>query len=178
VKLFEQKLDSPFGPVSVAVDEDGALVKVVLPNGQDSWAAEVARKGISRVPDDDRCDRAVGQLSEYFDHDRTTFDLALRPLGTQFQKGVWAALTKIPYGKTATYGEIALQLGNPAAVRAVGRANGANPIPIVIPCHRVIGSDGSLTGFGGGLGLKRSLLELESGNAGRGQGRVSQLAFF
>ena len=176
--LFEQKLDSPFGPISVAVDDEGALVRVILPNGQSAWAAEVARKGHSRVPDEARCDHAVGQLSQYFDHNRTTFDLALHPVGTQFQKTVWAALTKIPYGKTATYGEIAGRLGNPSAVRAVGRANGANPIPIVIPCHRVIGSDGSLTGFGGGLGLKEALLVIEGSASGRARRREAQLALF
>ena len=88
----------------------------------------------------------------------------MAPQGTPFQRMVWSALTTIPYGETVSYGELARRLGRPAATRAVGAANGRNPIPIVIPCHRVIGSDGSLTGFGGGLAIKRRLLDLESGH--------------
>jgi methylated-DNA-[protein]-cysteine S-methyltransferase len=93
---------------------------------------------------------------------RKTFELTLAFEGTEFQKKVWTALCSIPYGQTISYKELAERIGNPKAVRAVGAANGANPIPIIVPCHRVIGSDGSLTGFGGGLPLKKRLLELES----------------
>ena len=102
-----------------------------------------------------------GQLSAYFNGQLKTFDLSLAPIGTTFQKQVWAALQTIPYGTVASYGQVARQIGNPKACRAVGGANNKNPIPIIIPCHRVIGNDGSLTGFGGGLDTKRRLLDLE-----------------
>jgi methylated-DNA-[protein]-cysteine S-methyltransferase len=104
----------------------------------------------------------VRQLQAYFAGERKNFDVALILEGTDFQKRVWTALRKIPYGETISYKELAEMIGSPKAVRAVGAANGANPIPIIIPCHRVIGNDGSLTGFGGGLSLKKQLLELES----------------
>ncbi|MHA6203126.1 methylated-DNA--[protein]-cysteine S-methyltransferase [Dyella soli] len=106
--------------------------------------------------------RARQQLEEYFAGTREQFDLPLRPIGTPFQREVWWELARIPYGATISYGELARRIGQPAAVRAVGAANGRNPLPIVLPCHRVIGSDGSLTGFGGGLPTKRFLLSLES----------------
>jgi methylated-DNA-[protein]-cysteine S-methyltransferase len=106
---------------------------------------------------------AIEQLEQYFAGDRTEFDLALDMRGTPFQKDVWNALLTIPYGETRSYGEIARQIGRPDRARAVGAANGSNPISIVVPCHRVIGSDGSLTGYGGGLDRKRFLLELEAG---------------
>lgn len=101
------------------------------------------------------------QLKEYFSGKRKTFDLPIHLEGTEFQKKVWAALQTIPYGETRTYGEIAEQIGNPKASRAVGGANHNNPIMIVVPCHRVIGANGSLVGFGGGLDMKKYLLELE-----------------
>ena len=104
---------------------------------------------------------AVKQINEYFAGVRRAFDLDLAMPGTDFQRAVWSALRSIPYGATVSYVELARRLGMPRAVRAVGSANGANPLPIVVPCHRVIGSDGSLTGFGGGLDAKRRLLELE-----------------
>jgi methylated-DNA-[protein]-cysteine S-methyltransferase len=104
----------------------------------------------------------VAQLHSYFSGRRRHFDLPLEIEGTEFQKKVWTELRSIPYGETISYKELAKRIGKPSAVRAVGAANGANPIPIIIPCHRVIGNDGSLTGFGGGLPLKRKLLELES----------------
>lgn len=102
------------------------------------------------------------QLAEYFAGERTAFDLPLAFAGTAFQQLVWAALREIPYGETMSYGELARRLGKPDAARAVGLANGRNPIAVIVPCHRVIGADGSLTGFGGGLERKRLLLELES----------------
>lgn len=107
-------------------------------------------------------DGVIGQLSEYFAGERKTFSLTLIPEGTEFQRAVWSELQNIPYGETISYKDLAERIGKPKAVRAVGAANGANPIPIIIPCHRVIGNDGSLTGFGGGLPLKKRLLELES----------------
>ncbi len=102
------------------------------------------------------------QLGDYFQGDLKTFDLGLSIKGTDFQKKVWHALTQIPYGETISYGELAKRIGNPKASRAVGLANGKNPIPIIIPCHRVIGKNGKLTGFGGGIPVKQHLLELES----------------
>ena len=108
-------------------------------------------------------EEARWQLGEYFAGERTGFDLPLDPAGTPFQRAVWEALVEIPYGETVSYGELARQVGRPGASRAVGLANGRNPISIVVPCHRVIGASGSLTGYGGGLDRKRFLLELEAG---------------
>lgn len=109
---------------------------------------------------------AIAQLAAYFAGRLTRFDLALAPEGTPFQREVWSALTEIPYGETVSYSELARRIGRPAATRAVGAANGKNPLPIVVPCHRVIGADGSLTGFGGGISIKRRLLDLEAGAPG------------
>jgi methylated-DNA-[protein]-cysteine S-methyltransferase len=119
--------------------------------------------------DDDAFAEARTQLVEYFDGDRTTFELSLAPTGTPFQLRVWDALGKIPYAATASYGEVAAGIGSPTASRAVGLANGRNPIAIVIPCHRVIGADGTLVGYGGGLDRKRRLLELEASGLARHQ---------
>ncbi len=105
---------------------------------------------------------AAAQLAAYFAGQRRGFDLPLAPAGTEFQLRVWHALCAVPYGETINYGELARRVGNPRAARAVGLANGANPLPIVVPCHRVIGANGALTGFGGGLPIKRALLALES----------------
>jgi methylated-DNA-[protein]-cysteine S-methyltransferase len=107
--------------------------------------------------------QAIEQLDRYFAGELTEFDLELDLRGTQFQKDVWNALLTIPYGETRSYGEIARQIGRPDRARAVGAANGSNPVSIIVPCHRVIGSDGSLTGYGGGLPRKRYLLDLEAG---------------
>jgi len=104
---------------------------------------------------------AASELSRYFAGELKEFTFAIEPAGTEFQLAVWAALRRIPYGQTTTYGNLARAIGRPAAVRAVGAANGANHLPIIVPCHRVIGADGSLTGFGGGLDTKRDLLKLE-----------------
>ncbi|MBI5502652.1 MAG: methylated-DNA--[protein]-cysteine S-methyltransferase [Deltaproteobacteria bacterium] len=109
---------------------------------------------------------AARQLSQYFAGKRKTFDLQLAPEGTPFRRATWRALEKIPYGETISYGQLARRIGKPAAARAVGAAVGANPLAIVIPCHRVIGADGSLTGFGGGLPIKRALLQLEGWSGG------------
>jgi len=105
--------------------------------------------------------KTLRELADYFDGRRREFSVPLAPAGTAFQRDVWDSLLAIPFGATTSYGEIARRIGRPSAVRAVGAANGANPIPIIIPCHRVVGSDGSLTGYGGGLDTKRLLLELE-----------------
>ena len=114
------------------------------------------------IEDDGFLQGAVDQLMAYFAGRLQEFELKLAPRGTEFQIAVWEAVAAIPYGTTTSYGHVAAEIGRPAAVRAVGAANGANPLPIVIPCHRVIGSNGKLTGYGGGLDLKASLLELES----------------
>lgn len=111
----------------------------------------------------DVTDRAAAYLDEYFARRRKTFDIPLLMVGTDFQKSVWRLLLDIPYGELISYGELARRLGNPKAVRAVAAANGANPISILVPCHRVIGSDRKLTGYGGGLDAKKFLLELETG---------------
>jgi methylated-DNA-[protein]-cysteine S-methyltransferase len=143
-------ISSPIGPLQVSVADDGALTGIAF--------------GAGEVSDDARFEPAVVQLSEYFAGERTAFDLTLRPeVGSDFERRVWRELMDIPYGETASYGEIATRIGHPGKARAVGRANGRNPIAIVCPCHRVIGSDGSLTGYGGGLDKKRTLLDLEAG---------------
>jgi methylated-DNA-[protein]-cysteine S-methyltransferase len=116
-------------------------------------------------PDQSGFDDAVDQLAAYFAGELTDFDIELDLAGTEFQRRVWTALLTIPYGQTRSYGEIAEQIGAPGAARAVGLANGHNTIAIIVPCHRVIGANGSLTGFGGGLGRKRTLLELEKQKA-------------
>jgi methylated-DNA-[protein]-cysteine S-methyltransferase len=111
--------------------------------------------------DDSKVINTFKQLKEYFSRERKEFDLQLEILGTDFQKKVWNELNKIPYGETISYGELANRMGDKNLMRAVASANGANPLPIIIPCHRVIGADGSLTGYGGGLDVKQKLLELE-----------------
>jgi methylated-DNA-[protein]-cysteine S-methyltransferase len=116
------------------------------------------------ISSETRFSKALDQLDSYFRGDLKNFDLDLDIQGTLFQKSVWQELLKIPYGKTINYGEMAERIGNPKACRAVGMANGKNPVSIIIPCHRVIGKDGSLTGFGGGIDVKKQLLELEQKN--------------
>lgn len=148
-------IDSPLGELLLAGDDD-ALHLISFPSGK-------GRRRPERdwVEDPKPFRAAARQLGEYFAGTRERFDLALAPAGTEFQRAVWQGLRKIPYGKTWSYAELAQRIGRPRAMRAVGAANGANPLPIVVPCHRVIGADGSLTGFGGGLPAKRLLLELE-----------------
>jgi methylated-DNA-[protein]-cysteine S-methyltransferase len=116
----------------------------------------------------------IAQLAAYFAGRLKRFDLTIAPEGTPFQREVWSALTEIPYGETVSYGELTRRLGRPRASRAVGAANGRNPIPIVVPCHRVVGANGSLTGFGGGLPIKRLLLELEANSSGRPRRRIKR----
>jgi methylated-DNA-[protein]-cysteine S-methyltransferase len=146
---------TPIGPLVLAARAAG-LTHVLFAQG--SRAAPPGPEWELAPP---RLARAAAQLDEYFAGHRRTFELTLAPSGTPFQLCVWHALAGIPYGETVSYGDLARQLGLRNGSRAVGLANGANPLPIVVPCHRVIGSDGSLTGFGGGLDLKRRLLELE-----------------
>jgi methylated-DNA-[protein]-cysteine S-methyltransferase len=148
-------VDSPVGPLTL-VGEDGNLNGLYL-EGQRH------RPGGERFGerDDTLFAAAIDQLGEYFAGERTDFDLELALTGTPFQRTVWDALRAIPYGKTITYGELAERIGRPAAARAVGLANGKNPISVIVPCHRVIGVTGDLTGYGGGLDRKRHLLDFE-----------------
>lgn len=158
--LYLSRFDSPCGPLATLVDEGGAVRRIEFVKGR-ALLDQLERRGVRMVEDEERTEPVRRQLAEYFARERTDFDLELRPAGTPFELEVWEALRRIPYGETRSYGELARALGRPNASRAVGRANGANPIPIVVPCHRVIGADGSLTGFGGGLQAKTTLLELE-----------------
>ena len=149
-------MPSPVGELTLTSD-GRALTAVYFeaprygPTTTDGW-----------IPDDAVLADARRQLEEYFCGERTEFDLALAPYGTDFQRTVWKALTEIPFAATTSYGQIASQIGKPSASRAVGAANGRNPISIIVPCHRVIGSGGDLTGYGGGLDRKRWLLNHEA----------------
>ena len=155
--VYHATIESPIGPLLLAGDRH---VLRVLWFGA-GRKAQGARTGWIEAPGEFR--DAAAQLREYFAGRRTRFELAVAPAGTPFQQSVWRALQDIPYGETTSYGELARRIGDVKASRAVGLANGANPIAIVIPCHRVIGANGSLTGFGGGLPTKRALLDLEQG---------------
>ena len=158
--MFYTFVASPLGQLLLA--GDGRNLQVIgFPEGSKARGAD---PGWERY--DTPFMTTKRQLEEYFDGKRREFELDLAPAGTPFQLSVLDELLKIPYGETCSYRDIAISIGNPKAVRAVGGANGSNPIPIVIPCHRVVGSDGSLTGFGGGLPVKRFLLDLELGRPG------------
>ncbi|BBX95690.1 methylated-DNA--[protein]-cysteine S-methyltransferase [Mycobacterium lacus] len=147
-------IDSPIGPLTLA-GRGSVLTNLRMVD----QSYEPSRVGWS--PDDAAFADAVDQLSAYFAGELTEFDVELDLRGTEFQQRVWEALQTIPYGETRSYGEIAEQIGAPGAARAVGLANGHNPVAIIVPCHRVIGSSGSLVGYGGGLDRKQALLELE-----------------
>jgi methylated-DNA-[protein]-cysteine S-methyltransferase len=155
VRIFED-MPSPIGRLRL-ISRGEHLVGIWFEHGRDA-----ARGDDSLVPGTSPAiERTRTQLEQYFRGERRDFDLPLAPQGTEFQQKVWQCLLRIPYGVTTTYGALAGELGNPNASRAVGLANGSNPIPIVIPCHRVIGANGALTGFGGGLPTKSALLALE-----------------
>ena len=145
--------DTPLGTMAVG-EEDGVITRVYLPN------SPMPRLMPHKTP---LLERAQGQILEYFDGQRQEFDLPLAFVGTDFQQKVWKALTAIPYGQTVTYGALAEAVGCPGGARAVGMANHRNPLPILVPCHRVVGADGKLTGYAGGLEMKKFLLELELG---------------
>lgn len=149
---------TPIGELSIVAD-DAAIVAI---HWDDDEPDETDLVDVV-AGDHDVLDRAVEQLGEYFTGDRIDFDLPLEPGGTAFQREAWAALREIPFGETITYGEQAARLGDKNKSRAVGAANGRNPIPIVVPCHRVVGSNGHLTGFAGGLDTKAWLLDHEFG---------------
>ena len=152
---FASRFPTPLGQMRVVLDGGGSVVQL-----------EFCRRA-NEPSGDDRaesgpCREVRRQLEEYFHGKRRSFDLRLAPQGTLFQAAVWKELLGIPFGERVTYRELAARIGRPAASRAVGGANGANPIAVVIPCHRVVGSDGSLTGYGAGVSIKRWLLDLES----------------
>jgi methylated-DNA-[protein]-cysteine S-methyltransferase len=154
--VLHRRIESPVGPLLIAGNDAGLqLIEFHAPRHPmahgDGW-----REGDHAV-----LRQAQAQLAEYFAGQRRDFDLPLAPQGTEFQREVWWELANIPFGGTISYAELALRVGRPTATRAVGAANGRNPLPIVLPCHRVIGADGSLTGFGGGLPTKQFLLQLE-----------------
>lgn len=150
--MYERLMDSPVGPLTLRT-EGGKLTAILFGDHRTGLSGE-----------DPVLDQMEAELREYFAGDRKVFTVPVHLSGTDFQMKVWAALQEIPYGETATYGEIAARIGSPKACRAVGTANHNNPISIVIPCHRVIGASGSLTGYGGGLPAKAYLLEWEKKN--------------
>jgi len=149
-------LETPIGTLLIAGDES-AVRRIYFPKGGKAVRPEAGWEESERGP----VGKAIRQLREYFAGRRIDFDLPLAPEGTAFQRSVWQRLKEIPFASTISYGELARRVGNPKASRAVGSANGANPLPIVIPCHRVIAGDGTLGGFGGGLPTKQTLLDLE-----------------
>lgn len=150
--------DTPVGPLTVVAEGD-AVVGVWMVDQR--HAPDPSAFGVPAEAGDTLLERAAEELTEYLTGERREFDLPLAPRGTAFQERVWAGLREIPYGETWSYGELAEHIGSAGAARAVGLANGRNPIGIVIPCHRVVGSTGSLTGYGGGIERKRFLLDLE-----------------
>ena len=155
--MYRDALDTPYGVMHLAVDASGVLIETWLPQRGPN---EVTLGAFPTAASDGMA-LAKQQLREYFEGTRRTFDLQLEARGSAFERSVWKKLLEIPYGEMTSYGAIAGALRLENGARAVGAANGSNPIPIIIPCHRVIGSDGTLTGYGGGLPLKRALLELE-----------------
>jgi len=155
--MYYHYLDTPIGRLLIAADEAGLRHIRFDDARRDRDIGPDWRRGTTHL------ERAIEQLRAYFAGERQDFDLALAAEGTPFRRSVWNELVNIPYGETISYGELARRIGDPAASRAVGAANGANPLPIVVPCHRVIGASGKLTGFGGGLPVKQWLLEHERG---------------
>lgn len=152
-------VDTPIGRLTLIASQEG-LTRVLF---ADQRPADVGLAAdLPEVEDHPILERAATQLGEYFAGTRHHFDVPLDLQGTEFQRQAWWALASVPYGETRTYGEQAESIGRPGAFRAVGAANGRNPVPIVLPCHRIIGADGSLTGFGGGLGVKETLLRHEA----------------
>jgi len=156
-------MDSPLGPIWLAATCTGLCTIGLGAKQPENFFAWVSRHlpGMALREDHTALTAAVAQLDEYFAGRRRTFDLVLDIRGTTFQNDVWAQLMQVPYGSTTTYGEIAQRIGRPRASRAVGAAIGANPLPIVVPCHRVIGAQGTLIGYGGGLENKTILLDIE-----------------
>lgn len=158
------EVETQFGSVWVAAGPRGLRVVTVPGRSREECLREALRNGrdATVIEGGPLAEQARKELTAYFEGRLQRFTVPLDPVGTDFQRRVWAAVAAIPYGETATYRQIAERIGQPRAVRAVGAANGANPLAIIIPCHRVVGSDGSLTGYGGGLAVKRALLDLEA----------------
>jgi methylated-DNA-[protein]-cysteine S-methyltransferase len=148
-------VSSPVGPLRVVVDDAGALTHLLFASGEEAERAPGEPPGLPGLDEVER------QLRAYFAGEREGFDIPLRPQGTPFQLAVWEALRAIPYAETRSYAQQAAAIGRPRAIRAVGAANGRNPISIIVPCHRVVGADGGLTGYGGGIAHKRWLLDHE-----------------
>lgn len=153
-------IDSPYGPLTLVAT--GGVLSGLYMTGQRHRPAEESF-GERVAAGEEPFPEVVRQLTAYFAGERTSFDLPVRLEGTEFQRSVWEQLVRIPYGKTWSYGELAARLGKPNASRAVGLANGKNPVGIIVPCHRVIGASGSMTGYGGGIDRKVRLLAFESG---------------
>ena len=151
-------MKAPFGPVTVIAGENG--IHNVLFNHEEA-PHSLLNDNVTPRPEHDVVAMAIGQLTDYFSGIRTTFDLPLDLEGTPFQISAWRALATVPFGRTASYAQQAARIGRPTATRAIGAANGKNPVAIVLPCHRIVGADGSLTGFAGGLDVKRWLLDHE-----------------
>jgi methylated-DNA-[protein]-cysteine S-methyltransferase len=156
MKRYWSFIESPFQQFAAWVDEDGRLLRFHLRAANAASVDSEAEHNVARLAEVQR------QVTEYANGSRRAFDLELAPTGPGFEMTVWKALREIPFGTTASYGAVAKAIGQPAAARAVGAANNANPIALIIPCHRVIGADGQLVGYGGGLPLKRKLLEHEA----------------
>jgi methylated-DNA-[protein]-cysteine S-methyltransferase len=163
VKAYVDEIESPAGPLAFAVNEDGLLVRLHFVESDYGllMEEELQDEGYTVESDETKTAGVRKELSEYVDGRRKTFDVPLAFVGSEWQKAVWMELTRIPFGETRSYGEIADSLGRPGAARAVGRANASNVLPVVVPCHRVISADGTLGGFNGGLHLKERLLEHE-----------------
>ncbi|HZC83298.1 MAG TPA: methylated-DNA--[protein]-cysteine S-methyltransferase [Rubrobacter sp.] len=163
MKVYVDEIESPAGPLAFVVDEDGTLVRLHFVEGDYGpvMEAELEDEGYTVEADETRTAGVRRELAEYVSGRRRTFDVPLAFVGSVWQKAVWMELTRIPFGETRSYGEIADSLGRPGAARAVGRANASNVLPVVVPCHRVIAADGTLGGFNGGLHLKERLLEHE-----------------
>jgi methylated-DNA-[protein]-cysteine S-methyltransferase len=158
-------IDSPIGPLTL-IAQDGRLAGLHLEIAR--YEPDATALGTAVTTDDDPVlDATASQLRSYFHGELTSFDLPLALEGSPFQRSVWTGLLAIPYGQTISYGELARRIGQPSAARAVGLANGRNPVAIIVPCHRVIGADGSLTGYGGGMDRKRYLLALEERVSGQ-----------
>jgi methylated-DNA-[protein]-cysteine S-methyltransferase len=170
MNVYVDTVESPAGELAFAVDEEGALVALHFVEDDGDYGMEEALEdeGFVVSRDEGRTARAREELREYYAGERREFGMRIRLVGSEWQKAVWRELTRIPYGETRSYGEIADRLDRPGAARAVGRANATNRLPVVVPCHRVIAADGTLGGFNGGLHLKERLLEHERRVMGAG----------
>jgi methylated-DNA-[protein]-cysteine S-methyltransferase len=166
-KCWIHQFSTPLGPTIAAAKVEGNVDSLIRLSflgergSSDAVIQELVDLGYSAEENPEALAEVEKQLAEYFRGERRTFNIALTPEGTPFQHRVWAELLRIPYGETISYLELARRVGNPKSSRAVGGANGSNPIWLIVPCHRVIGSNGSLTGYAGGVGIKQALLELE-----------------